>query len=99
MQNFMMKQILMDRLKELGLNPYKVAKEVARIKGDEEQFRRPTRYATAVRQALENPTNSSLRTIESLVAALGGRLYIEWDHKEEVVTGSRSVQIEFDAGE
>lgn len=99
MQNCMKKQILMDRLKELGLNPYKVAKEVARIKGDEEQSRRPTRYATAVRQALENPANSSLRTIESLVTALGGRLYIEWDQKEEVITGSRSVEIEFDPGE
>lgn len=99
MQNYMKKQILMDRLKELELNPYKVAKEIARIKGDEEQFKRPTRYATAVRQALENPTNSSLRTIETLIAALGGRLYIEWDQKEEVVTGSKSVQVEFDPGE
>ena len=53
MQNCMKKQILMDRLKELGINPYKVAKEVARIKGDEEQFKRPTKYATAIRQALE----------------------------------------------
>ena len=95
----MKKQIFMDRLKELGINPYKVAKEVARIKGDEEQFKRPTRYATAVRQALENPTNSSLRTIESVIAALGGRLYIEWDQKEEVVTGSRSVEVEFDPNE
>jgi SOS-response transcriptional repressor LexA len=95
-QTFMKKQILEDRLKELGLNPYKVAKEIARIKGDAEQFSRPTRYATAVRQALENPNNSSLRTVESLIAALGGRLYIEWDHKEEVVTSSKAVQVEFD---
>jgi hypothetical protein len=98
MQEPMKKEILEDRLRELGWSPYRVAKEIARIRGEAEQMKRPTRYATAVRQAMENPDNSSLKTIESLIAAMGGQLFIRWEQKEEVITGAKEVQIEYDLG-
>lgn len=89
----MRKEILEDRLQELGWSAYRVAKEIARLKGEEDQISRPTRYATAVRQALENPDNSSFRTIESLIAAMGGQLIIRWEQREEVVTGIQEVKV------
>lgn len=90
----MRSEVLEQRLEELGWSPYRAAKEIAKLRGELEQAKRPTRYASAVRQALENPNRSSFETIERLVTALGGQLVIRWEERQQVVTGTREVEID-----
>lgn len=91
----MKKEILEDRLKELGWSAYKLAQEVSRLRSqEEEREKKVTSFVSSVRQALDKPDNSSLKTIETLIKALDGELIIRWKEKKEVVTGEREVRIE-----
>ncbi len=91
----MRKEILEDRLKELGWSAYKLAQEVSRLRSqEEEREKKVTSFVSSVRQALDKPDNSSLKTIETLIKALDGELIIRWKEKKEVVTGEREVRIE-----
>lgn len=91
----MKKEILEDRLQELGWTPYKLAQLVSQLRSVEEgKEKRVTSFVSSVRQALNNPDSSSLKTIETLIKALDGELIIRWKQKEEVVTGEREVKID-----
>lgn len=91
----MKKEILEDRLQELGWSPYKLAQLVSKLRSKEEgKEKRVTSFVSSVRQALNNPDSSSLKTIETLIKALDGELIIRWKQKEEVVTGEREVRID-----
>lgn len=94
-QTLMKKEILEDRLQELGWSPYKLAQLVSQLRSVEEgKEKRVTSFVSSVRQALNNPDSSSLKTIETLIKALDGELIIRWKQKEEVVTGEREVKID-----
>lgn len=94
-QPLMKKEILEDRLQELGWSAYKLAQIVSQLRAEEEgKEKKVTSFVSSVRQALNNPDSSSLKTIETLIKALDGELIIRWKQKEEVVTGSREVKID-----
>ena len=91
----MKKEILADRLKELRWSAYKLAQEVSRLRAEEEgEEKKVTSFVSSVRQALEKPDNSSLKTIETLIKALDGELIIRWKEKKEIVIGEREVRVE-----
>ncbi len=91
----MKKEILEERLKELRWSAYKLAQEVSRLRSQEEgEEKKVTSFVSSVRQALEKPDNSSLKTIETLIKALDGELIIRWKEKKEIVTGEREVRVE-----
>ena len=91
----MKKEILDERLKELGWSAYKLAQEVSKLRSqEEEQEKKVTSFVSSVRQALEKPDNSSLKTIETLIKALDGEIIIRWKERKEVVIGEREVRIE-----
>ena|GEM_PF-2669046 len=92
------KKILQDRLKALNLTTYKLAKRYGKIRtGEPEENIDPRRFDRTVKQALNNPDASSLKTLEALIKAMGGKLMISWDIHEEVVTGQKIV--DFDEAE
>lgn len=94
-QPLMKKEILEDRLQELGWSAYKLAQVVSQIKSEEEgEEKKVTSFVSSVRQALNSPDKSSLKTIETLIKALDGELVIRWKQKKEVVTGEREVKID-----
>ncbi len=91
----MKKEILDERLKELGWSAYKLAQEVSKLRSqEEEQEKKVTSFVSSVRQALEKPDNSSLKTIETLIKALDGEIIIRWKERKEIVIGEREVKIE-----
>lgn len=91
----MKREILDERLKELGWSPYRLAQEVSRIRSkDEEREFKPSNFVSSVRNALEKPNSSSIKTLETLVKALDGELVIRWRQKEQIVTGEREVTID-----
>lgn len=91
----MKKEILEERLKELGWSAYKLAQEVSRLRSQEQgEEKKATSFVSSVRQALDKPDNSSLKTIETLIKALDGEIIIRWKEKREVVTGEREVKVE-----
>jgi len=91
----MKKEILDERLKELGWSAYRLAQEVSKLRSqEEEQEKKVTSFVSSVRQALEKPDNSSLKTIETLIKALDGEIIIRWKERKEIVIGEREVKIE-----
>ncbi len=91
----MKKEILEERLKELGWSAYKLAQEVSKLRSqEEEQEKKVTSFVSSVRQALDKPDNSSLKTIETLIKALDGEIIIRWKERKEIVIGEREVRIE-----
>jgi hypothetical protein len=91
----MKKEILEERLKELDWSAYKLAQEFARLREQEEGVeKKVTSFVTSVRQALDKPEKSSLKTIETIIKALDGELVIRWKQKAEVVTGEKEVIVD-----
>ena len=91
----MKKEILEERLKELGWSAYKLAQEVSKLRSqEEEQEKKVTSFVSSVRQALDKPDNSSLKTIETLIKALDGEIIIRWKERKKIVIGEREVRIE-----
>ncbi len=91
----MRKEILVNRLNELGWSAYKLAQMVTLLRSQEEkEEKKVSNFVSLVRNALNKPDNSSLKTIETLVKALDGEIIIRWKQKKEVVTGEREEKIE-----
>lgn len=94
-QLLMRKEILENRLTELGWSPYKLAQEVTKLRSEEEgEEKKVSNFVSLVRNALNKPDNSSLKTIETLIKALDGEIIIRWKQKKEVVTGEREERID-----
>lgn len=70
------KNTLNNRLEELGVTLYQIAKRYSEILGEDSPA---TRYHSAISKAFENSENSKLKTVETIVQALGGKIVIEWD--------------------
>ncbi len=82
-QLLMRKEILENRLTELGWSPYKLAQEVTKLRSEEEgEEKKVSNFVSLVRNALNKPDNSSLKTIETLIKALDGEIIIRWKQKK-----------------
>ena len=73
-----MKQILDERLKELGMTKYGLAKRLAKIEGKE-----PHQIATRVAQTINEPENRKYCNVVDVVHALGGEIVIRWTNTTE----------------
>lgn len=90
-------KVLEERLRELGYTPYEAAKRFALLRSHEDADTYDAqKFYGAVRKALSNPDASAMKTIETLIAALGGKLFIQWERTEQVITGRRIVNLEGD---
>ena len=90
---FMRKEILQDRLKQLGWSRYRLTQEYCRVRGEATTAESVKRYEGTVKRALENPNRSSTEVIEALVKALDGEQVIKWNNREEIVTGQDEVRV------
>ncbi len=89
----MKKEILEDRIKELGWSQYRLTQEFCKERGETSDPSSVKRFGSAVKRALQNPSKSSMENIERLIKAMGGELVIRWTETEEVVTGHREVEL------
>ena len=81
----MIKKQIDNRLKQLGWKAYHLAKLVAEIRGSRGVTTTALRLNSTITKALDNPTKSSLSTLEDIVTALGGTLQIAWNIRTGVV--------------
>ena len=73
-----MNTILSDRLKELGLTKYEVAKRLAKSEG-----KNPQQIATRVAQTINEPENRKYCNVVNVIHALGGEIVIRWTNVDE----------------
>lgn len=91
----MQKEILQQRLDQMGLNKFQLAKKIAKIrKAITGKDVNPRSLSSAIRQALEQPGRSRLETIEQIVEALDGEIVIRWKKYERVVSGYEEISLD-----
>ena len=76
-----MKEILEERIKDLGITPYEVAKRVAEGRGK----KKATDVSATVNNVLESPERRRYDTLVEVVKALGGDIVVRWHSVEEKV--------------
>lgn len=76
-----MKEILEERLAELKITPYEVAKRIAESRGKE----KATDVSTTVNNVLSSPERRRYDIVAEVVKALGGDIVIRWHSVEEKV--------------
>jgi hypothetical protein len=79
-----MKEILAQRIEQLGYSQYKVTQEVCKLRAEGDEIPPVTRFNSSIGKALEDPQNVKLYIIEDLVKALGGELIIRWHEDVKV---------------
>lgn len=90
----MRKEILLDRLEQLGWSRYRLTKEYCRVQGIKPDAACHDRFDNTVKEILENPETSSTRLVELIVKALDGEEYIQWNVRETVMIGRYEVKVE-----
>lgn len=73
-----MKTILSDRLKELGLTKFGLAKRLAKSEG-----KQPHQIATRVAQTINEPENRKYCNVVDVIHALGGEIVVRWTNVDE----------------
>lgn len=68
-----MKDILEERLKELGISKYEVAKRIA-----EKEGKKPTAVSTRVLSTFEDPESRKYANLLEVIEVLGGRVVVEF---------------------
>lgn len=76
-----MKEVLEDRIKDLGITPYEVAKRVAQSRGKD----KVTDVSGTVNNVLDSPERRRYDNLVEVVKALGGDIVIRWHSVEERV--------------
>ena len=76
-----MKDILQERLDDLGITKYEVSKRVAKSRG----AARVTDVSSIVAKTLESPEGRRYSNVAEVVKALGGDIIIRWHSVEEKV--------------
>ncbi len=90
-----MKQLLMNpkvlqaRLEELGWTQYRLAQELDKLRGEEKGA---GNYSSTVKKVLSNPSSTRAKTLEDLIKAMGGELFIRWEKTEEIVVNHEEVK-------
>ncbi len=89
------KQILQNRLKNLGWTAYRLAQEVSKVRVCvfREEEKRPATLVTAVSKVISDPNTSSFKNVEAAIRAMGGELIIRWETVETVVTGHEEIKL------
>ena len=75
-----MDNILSERLEQLGLTKYEIAKRLAAKEG-----KKPGQIATRVSQTIENPEKRQFSNVADVVRELGGEIVIRWTNVDERV--------------
>lgn len=75
-----MKEILEERIKELDITPYEVAKRIADSKG-----KKVTDVSTTVNNVLSSPERRRYDKLAEVIKVLGGDIVIRWHSVEEKV--------------
>jgi hypothetical protein len=68
-----MKDILEERLEELGISKYEVAKRIA-----EKEGKKPTAVSTRVLSTFEDPESRKYANLLEVIEVLGGRVVVEF---------------------
>lgn len=68
-----MKEILEERLEELGISKYEVAKRIA-----EKDGKKPTAVSTRVLSTFEDPESRKYENLLEVIEVLGGRVVVEF---------------------
>ena len=89
----MRKEILQDRLQQLGWSRYRLTQEYCRVRGEPTDPSTIKRYEGTIKRALENPNRSSSEVIEFLIKALDGEQVVRWNTREEILTGQKEVRV------
>ncbi len=89
----MKRDILQDRLKQMGWSRYKLTQEYCRVRGEPTDPSSIKRYEGTIKRALEDPNKSSTEVIELIIKALDGEQLIRWNTREEVLTGQEEVKV------
>lgn len=89
----MKKEILQERLEQLGWSRYRLTQEYCRVRGEPTDPPTVKRYEGTIKRALENPNKSSSQVIEALIKALDGEQIVRWNTREEVVVGTQEVKV------
>ena len=76
-----MKEILEERLNDLGITRYELAKRIAEKRGK----KKVTDVSSMVSNTLDSPENRRYSNIAEIVEALGGDIVIRWHSVEEHV--------------
>ena len=76
-----MREVLKNRLDELNINAYKLARRVAKSRGDVSQQRS---ISSQMSRIIENSESSKLSNVREVVEAMGGTIVIRWNKVEEI---------------
>jgi len=74
-----MKEVLEERLKELGISRYELAKLVAEKRGK----KRVTDVSTTVSNVIDDPENRRYKSLAEVVSLLDGEIIIRWKNVTE----------------
>ncbi len=82
-------KVLQNRLKSLGWTEYRLAQEIDKLRGTNKGA---GNYTSTVNKVLHNPEKSRSKTLEELIKAMGGELFIKWQKTEPVVVDYEEVK-------
>lgn len=78
-----MKEVLDDRLDDLGITTYELTRRVLELRGQTGEPTEISKLRSAVAKALKEPDGRRYAAIVELVEAMGGEVIIRWkDYKE-----------------
>lgn len=79
-----MKEVLAERIAQLGYTQYKVTQAVCKLRAEDGIVPPVTRYNSSITKALDDPQNVKFYILEDLVKALDGEIVIRWNNPQEV---------------
>jgi len=82
-------KVLQNRLKSLEWTEYRLAQEIDKLRGTNKGA---GNYTSTVNKVLKSPENSQSKTLEDLVKAMGGELFIKWQKTKLVVVDHEEVK-------
>ena len=82
-------KVLQDRLDSLGWTQYRLAQEIDKLRGTN---RGAGNYTSTVKKVMDSPENSQSKTLEDLIKAMGGELFIKWQKTKSVVVDYEEVK-------
>ena len=88
-QTLMNPKVLQDRLDSLGWTQYRLAQEIDKLRGTN---RGAGNYTSTVKKVMDSPENSQSKTLEDLIKAMGGELFIKWQKTKSVVVDYEEVK-------
>ena len=82
-------KVLQNRLESLGWTQYRLAQEIDKLRGTKKGA---SNYTSTVKKVLDCPEKSQSKTLEDLIKAMGGELFIKWKKTKPVVVDYEEVK-------